>query len=78
MSNVTHVIDRIENGIAVLECKATYEIIELPVNALPKGAREGHMLVKTGETFTIDRAATQARREEIKQRFEKILGREEK
>jgi len=75
MDKVTHIIDRIEDGIAVLECKATGEIIELPKSALPKSAREGHMLAKDGDTYVIDREATQKRRDEMKARLEKILGR---
>ena len=75
MDKATHIIDRIEDGIAVIECKATGEIIELPKSAMPKGAREGQMLLKDGDTFTINREATQRRRDEMRARLEKILGR---
>ena len=72
---MTYFIDRIEDGIAVLECQTTFETIETPKYNLPKTAREGHVLVKDGETYTIDREATQKRRDELKQRLEKILER---
>ena len=72
---MTYVIDRIEDGIAVLECMTTDEIIELPKEALPKTAREGHIVIRDGDTFTIDREATQRRREQIRERLERILRR---
>jgi len=75
MTNEIFVIDRIEDGIAVLESSTTGEILELPKSVMPKGAREGHFLVKTGDTYAIDREATKRRREEMRARLEKILGR---
>jgi len=75
MANTMFIIDRIEDGIAVIECRATKEIIELPKNTLPKGVREGQLLVKAGDTFTIDHEAIQKRREELKKRLENIFGR---
>ena len=74
---MTYVIDRIEDGIAVLECMTTDEIIEIPKEALPRNAREGHILHKDGDTFTIDREATNKRREQLRLRLEKILQRNE-
>jgi len=79
MTKATFIIDRIEDVIAVLECQATGVLIELPKSILPKGAREGHFLIKiSDDAYTIDREATQRRREDIKRRLEKILGREVK
>jgi len=78
MANMTYIIDRIEAGIAVLECQATGEIIEISKSLLPKTAREGHVVVKDGGTYTINREATQKRRDDLKRRLEKILGREVK
>ena len=75
MDNASFIIDRITDGIAVLECQATGEIIEVPKSALPKTAREGHVLIKDGGNYTVDRAATQRRRDSIRARLEKILGR---
>ena len=75
---MTYIIDRFEAGIAVLECQATNEIIEVPKSDLPKSAREGHVLVKDGDVYAIDREATQKRRDDLKRRLEKILGREVK
>ena len=75
MTNARYIIDRIEDGIAVLECQTTNEIIEVPKSELPKTVREGHVLVKDGDVYSIDREATQQRRDSIRARLEKILGR---
>jgi len=68
-----YIIDRIEDGIAVLENKSG-EIIELPRKDLPKGAREGQCLIKEGEGYAIDRAGTEKRKAEMKARLDRILG----
>jgi len=78
MAKTTYIIDRIEAGIAVLECQYTYEIIEIPKSELPKTAREGHVLTKMEGFFVIDREETQKRRDDLKRRLERILGREVK
>ena len=70
---MTYVIDRIEDGIAVLECMETNEIIELPRKELPKGCREGLMLTKDGDSYTIDHEATKKRKENMQSRLEKLL-----
>ena len=74
----TYIIDRIEDGIAVLECLDTDlgnrdEMLELPRAALPKGVREGQVLRKDGDGFTIDYEATQKRRDNMRSRLDKLL-----
>ena len=71
---MNYIIDRIEDGIAVLECTDTPEgIIEIPRKNLPKGVREGQVLCKDGDTYTIDHEATQRRREMLRARLDRIL-----
>ena len=70
---MTYVIDRIEDGIAVLECMETQEIIEIPQDRLPRGCREGQLLQKDGEAYTIDHAATNKRKENMQSRLDAIL-----
>ena len=69
---MNYVIDRIENGIAILENQA--EILEISTSRLPKDAKEGHVLVKEGESYIIDHDLTNKRRGSIKNRLEKLLG----
>ena len=68
-----YIIDRIENGIAVLESQD--EIFEIPKSMLPKDIQEGQVLVKNGDSYTIDWDLTKKRRSSIKNRLEKLLGR---
>ena len=70
-----YIIDRIEDGIAVIECSDGDEIttIELPRKALPKGAREGHVLQKHGDNYTVDYEATNQRRAQLRERLNRLL-----
>ena len=72
---MTYVVDKIENGLAVLESLTTYGYLRISAEALPKNVREGHVLIQDGATFTIDRDATKKRREGLKERLRKILQR---
>ena len=73
---MNYIIDRIENGIAVLESQD--EMLEVPKSMLPKEAKEGHVLFKDGESYVIDWDLTNKRRSDIKNRLEKLLGRKVK
>lgn len=59
------VIDRFENGVAVLELEDK-TTLPFPAAALPHGAREGDVLQITAE---IDRAETESRRRKIEKRM---------
>ena len=72
---MTYMIDRIEGTIAVLEA-ADGETRQIPVSALPDGAREGALLAETEPgVFAVDKAATAARRARIRA-LESLLRRE--
>jgi len=66
------VIDRIEEGIAVLENTATQEVLELPRKELPKGCREGYVLKKEGDCFVRDPEGTEARKKLIQEKFSRL------
>jgi len=67
------IIDRIEDGkIAVLENPDTEETKELPRAKLPKGAKEGHVLIEDGDGLRIDQAETDARKARIRERFKAL------
>jgi hypothetical protein len=76
------VIDRIEDGIAVLEAVAAEgddapEAVERPKKELPKGAREGHVLTDggvAGGALRIDKEETAARAARIRERLERLKG----
>ncbi|MCL2398251.1 MAG: DUF3006 domain-containing protein [Defluviitaleaceae bacterium] len=66
------VIDRFEEGLAVLEDTETFECIECPVANLPKGAREGDVLTKSGEGYLLDPKETEARILRIKEKMKRL------
>jgi len=66
------VIDRIEEGIAVLENTDSREILELPRTDLPKGCREGHVLKKEGDCFYADPEGTANRVKNIQNKFDRL------
>jgi len=72
---LNYVVDRIEDGIAVLECIQTNEVIEMPRGELPKGCREGLMLQKGSGGYAIDQEATKKRREMIQSKLDRLLKR---
>ncbi|MBU4129045.1 DUF3006 domain-containing protein [bacterium] len=65
------VIDRIEEGIAVIELEDRSQIL-FPAKRLPKGAGEGSVLKIV---ITYDAQATKGQREKIKRLQEKLLKR---
>jgi hypothetical protein len=65
------VADRVEGDIAVLENAETQETAERPVEELPRGVKEGDMLTG-GPALRIDRGATAARAERLRERFERL------
>jgi len=67
------IIDRFEDGFAVLECEdGTLEIVSREI--LPPGSREGSVLiVNEAGVFELDLAREQARREALHQLQEDIF-----
>jgi len=69
------VIDRIEDGVAVLENTETDETLERPKKELPKSAKEGQVLTDdgvAGGALRIDKEETVARAARIRERFERL------
>ncbi len=66
-----YIIDRIENGIAVIE--ADGQIISLPVEQLPINAKEGDVLLIEGENISVDEQATASRKEAMRSRLRSLF-----
>ena len=62
------VIDRIENGIAIIEYNEKY--IEVPVSLFKETISEGDVL-----NFTVDREETEKRRNDIGNRLNRLFNR---
>jgi len=66
------IIDRFEEGFALLENPETLEISEYPRAKLPKGAKEGDVLTESDGILRLDSAETESRAARIRERFRKI------
>lgn len=62
------IIDRMDDGIAVLETDNGMQTI--PADQLPEQARDGDVLQKTETGYEIDTAATEERRQKIRNRLQ--------
>lgn len=62
------IIDRMDDGIAVLETDNGMQMI--PAEQLPEQARDGDVLQKTETGYEIDTAATEERRQKIRNRLQ--------
>ncbi|MDO4155849.1 MAG: DUF3006 domain-containing protein [Oscillospiraceae bacterium] len=62
------IIDRIDDNIAVLETDNGIQTI--PADQLPEQAKDGDVLEQTENGYEIDAAATEARRQKIRNRLQ--------
>ena len=70
---VTYIVDRIEGDFAVCECQETGDMVDIPKKLLPKGLREGRIIKKEGEVYTIDHEATKQRRKYMEEKTQKLF-----
>lgn len=66
------VIDRFEEGFALLENTIDQTILQLARETLPPDAREGDVVVRSNGVYILDRAETEERAKRIKARFERL------
>ncbi|MDD6278793.1 MAG: DUF3006 domain-containing protein [Ruminococcus sp.] len=66
------IIDRFEGNKAVLE--ADGQIIEIDRELIPENAAEGDVLYISDSGYTVDSAATEARRTVLRERLRKLRG----
>ncbi|MGI6263868.1 MAG: DUF3006 domain-containing protein [Acutalibacteraceae bacterium] len=59
-----YVVDRLEEGFAVLQDDAE-GLHDLPLAQLPPQIRPGDVVIETDGVYTVDSAATEARRQRI-------------
>lgn len=65
------IVDRIEEGIAVLEADGA--IIQVPLNELPAGVREGSVLVRVSAGYQLDSRSEQKLRTELAEKRRRIF-----
>jgi len=74
-SDSTWIIDRFEEDYAVLENAATLKTISLPKSSLFDNARPGDTLVWRSGTWHFNHNETEARRQRIQERLNRIKAR---
>ena len=70
-----YIIDRIESGIAVCNCMATGEDIEIPASELPPRSKEGDVLAKNDDGYVYDAELTAQRRANLTDRMNRLFNR---
>lgn len=66
------VIDRFEGKYAICELE-NGEFIDVSKADIPQEAKEGDILTKTDNGYCVDKTATETKREEIKQRMNRLF-----
>lgn len=73
--NQEYIIDRFEGEFAICELPSgAHE--NYPIEQLPKGVKEGDLLIREGDRFVIDREKTEQRRRTISMLQRKLKGKE--
>ena len=65
-------IDRIEGAKVILECE-NEDFVSLDAEALPKGIKEGDVLMFENGSYYLDEFETQKRKEKIKNLMKSLL-----
>ena len=66
------IIDRFEEGCAVIEETGSLEVILCPIADLPKGVKEGDVLIREGAKFIANPAETAARTARIQSKMDRL------
>ena len=67
-----YAVDRIEENIVVLENISSGEIVNIDIKKLPKNIKEGNILIKENDQYTLDLDTEKDRREDFRSRLERL------
>ena len=67
-----YAVDRIEENIVVLENISSGEIVNEDIKKLPKNIKEGNILIKENDKYTLDLDTEKDRREDFRSRLERL------
>lgn len=70
---MNYVIDRFEGNIAICNSILTGENIELSKYLLPKGVKEGDVIIEEDNKFSVDKKLTEERHNNITERMNKLF-----
>jgi hypothetical protein len=71
LENEPLIIDRFEGELAVCE-KSDRTLVNIPRSRLPSGAKEGDVLVRSGQNIRIDTPETARRKKAAARRLKKL------
>lgn len=69
-----YVVDRVEEDIAVLECISNKEKKEVNKSILPEDIRDGSIVIFNNDKYILDKSFEEERRESIRNKFNKLVG----
>ena len=67
-----YAVDRIEENIVVLENISSGEIVNEDIKKLPKNIKEGNILSRENDKYTLDLDTEKDRREDFRSRLERL------
>ena len=71
-SHSTFTLDRFEGNFAVCENRNTKEMIDIPINKMPKDAKEGIILKTENGKYVVDYQQTRIAKDEVKELMDKL------
>ena len=73
MADKTYAVDRITDGTALCECIETGIRLTVDIAHLPPDTKEGDLIRREGAGFMIDKAQTEARHQQMRDRLSGLL-----
>lgn len=69
-----YALDQIIDGICVLENLENKKILEVKLEELPRGVKEGNILIYKDGKYEIDHSTEEERRKSFRERLERLKG----
>ena len=66
------VVDRFEGEFAILQNLSSSEMVEIRLNSLPAGLKEGSVITLCNDKFVLDEIATKRRTNDIKAKMDDL------
>jgi len=67
------VVDRVESGVAICECVSTGAVVEINVDDLPPGTKEGHVISKGADGYVYDEEFSKKRLADLTRRMNALF-----
>jgi len=70
--NITYVIDRFEGNIAICEDRETKKMHDIDLDKLPKGSKEGNVLIYNNGRYELDKETEKEVSDRIKNKMDNL------